>query len=1191
MNGNPKFTIVCFLLSLLLAGTMASADEYPQLDIMGYKEYNLTQSGLGGNTDLAKKQSLYKKFPTNISNQAFKWEERLSLYIAGKLSEDLAVSYSLEQEPDFPDRYDIKVKYQRHELNFGHFNADFKGGDFISFSKAMDGFMADSRGDDYKVKVVTAKERSTARKVTIKGNGNKEYSLGQKYILPGSVKVRVDNDHLPANYYSVDNYNGKIIFDRIMTNTNIIEIMYEYTNPIADWIPTLGKVSFTGFQADYSVNMPPDPVAVITANTDIFVIQQEKKIVTAIPSINYQHVIRPDFKFNLSVAGPGEVITINAITPFLIRRVWIEFAPTTSAKIQLKLLRKPSREDIKAKLPLYLTGTYTIPDGTPPGDYQALISFQTRRSIRRLPVIYNVSDILRSPAKEPSTRTSSVPPTESIRQLVSEFETGSKISKQTFMLKHTPLTVGSEQVKLNGVTLVKDFDYYLNYLEGKLKIVAYELSPSDNIEVTYKYHKTMTLTENVNGAGTIGPYFLQHSPIVRKSEQITLDNRKLWRGLDYTINYLTGKLNFTTKIYPVSKLTVHYRAQVMTVPVVKEKDKLPELYTVGISYLEERSKTTKEETEEAIEAGTSTTDIATDLRIIISNGIINLPQTKVPINTDKELRLEIDGNTLVTEDYTLDSFTGVLTIVSTNVLNSVSATSNITINYTALKGFDTQWRYTIDNTPKYYIESDDPDYKADNLPIVYDSVTIKMRNLGTADNFELLTTINYAVSYFDNGDKFQINFITVNNQSDDRVTSDWTDLKNKEILVLYQYAPGSFADAGDVVQRVVGARGKLNLGKDFYLQAELAQSNKELNRGVAEAIDNIQGTGQSGDRYNLSNPNIVKDSERIIIVNENFEETLISNEEYSINYRSGYIRFRVGRVPKTTDVINAEYQYYVTSQGQQQQYTESGGALKLSTGGNMGAWNMAGYFSDVNEDFNPVGSIVQNKGTSEFGGSAAYQPNKHLKFTSDIRKNIAHKNDIDENAYDAVNLFQKYTLKFKPYNYGNMIVTHEQSNNNDDPHNIAATQNIHELDSSSYKQSLSYSFDLSRYPTLFEINRGNENNALGNTGKDNRWLHLKNTYTPFSQFKLISDYQESQEASHRPAAIPDEQLSNIKTTSITNLNLAYDPISQIKTQTNYAYNRSFAENAVTVNSTTKNLREVKDWTFDYTYTPGWSDVA
>ncbi|MFA5928304.1 MAG: hypothetical protein WC838_03270, partial [Candidatus Margulisiibacteriota bacterium] len=569
-----------------------------------------------------------------------------------------------------------------------------------------------------------------------------------------------------------------------------------------------------------------------------------------------------------------------------------------------------------------------------------------------------------------------------------------------------------------------------------------------------------------------------------------------------------------------------------------------------------------------------------------------LPASKIPINTDKPFTLSIAGSAVVSGDYLLDSFLGKITITSANILALMTSATSATASYTLLKGFDAQWRYTVGNTPKQYIESDDPDYRAQYLPIIYNTLTVKTRSLGSADNFALLPTINYRISYLDNGSKFRIDFVSTNYNSSGVVTTrDWTDLKNTEIMASYKYAPGSFADAGDVAQRVMDMRVKLNLGTNFSLQGEVAHSEKQMNRGIADALDSILGSGNPADRYSLTRQNIVKDSDQVSIINANRQETLIGNDQYSLNYQAGYLRFRNGLVPQTSDTIKVKYKYYVNSQAQQQQFTDAGNALKVKAAGKTGSWNLAGYYSDIDQNFNPLGNIVQSKGTSEYGGTATYQPNKHLLFTSDLRKNIAHLKDADNKQYDSSSLYQRYTLSFKPLNTGQMLLSHEQSNAGDTAHATSSTFNAREVANNSYKQAMSYTFDLFNYPTLFEASRANASDSIAQTGSDASWLHLQNTYTPYAQFKLSSDFQESKSSAYRPSGIPNANLNNYGTNSISKINITYSPISQINTLTDYSYSRYLSQSDQTVSSNTVNLQEVKNWSFDYNYTPGWQDSA
>ena len=1180
-----KQITLIFLVSALAMGTTTLAEEYPQLDIDGKKEYNLTMGDMSGNLELSKKESLFSRFPATHRSQPFKWEERLSLFIAGKLSEDLSVSYALEQEPDFPDRFDIKVKYRTHEINFGHFNTTFASGDFISFSKAMDGFMATTKEDDYSAKVVTAKERSSASKITVQGNGQKDYNLGQRYILPGSVKVRINGDNISSDQYSVNNYDGKIAFNKIYNSTDVIEIMYEFTNPLQDLIPTLGKVNFLGFEADYAQETEPDPVPIIITANEIVAIPAPPPVIPREELLDYQYILRPDFKFAFSQASPGGTITINATTPFAIRRVYIQFEYNDAGNIPLRLTRRPTREDIQNNNPLKLEGYYTLPETLAPGTHNAVINFETNKgTTKQLSVSYFVNQPLAIIEAGQKTL-ESIP---SGNDFAQDFASETIGTKQSFTLKNAPIIIGSERIVINGVVLQKDFDYYLNYLEGTLKIVSYELTPSDKIEISYLHQQTHSVTENILGNGTVGPYFFKRTPIVRKSEAIVLNERKLFRGLDYEFDYETGKLNFFTKIYPSDKLKATYNSIDMIVP--PKTNQQPEKYRVGVTYLQESSQSQKEETSQEISVTRSS--------VTVQGNSISLASNQIPISADNPLVVVVNGNTLTlasatsSGDMSVNYYKGIITITSANI--TIDDATSINISYKLLKGFDAQWRFSIGSTAKTTIRSDS-EYPIQFTPAVYNSATVKIRNLGSALNFEVLPTANYEIQYLESGSELEIKFISTNINSN--YIGDWQ-ITNKEILVNYLYSPGNFAEAGDIVHKVIGIRGRQHINKNLYIQGEFAQSSQETNRGIVSAEDLLTGTGGTDAKYELTThrddkdkAGIVKDSEQVIIENTNKEQVQIGSDQYSLNYQAGYLRFRRGLVPQTTDKIRIRYRYYVSRQDQAEKVIETGSAIKVQTGGKVEDWTMSGYFSDVDAKFNPVGNITQAKGTSEIGGTAVYQPNKHFKFATDIRENTARKADSELKPYNAKTLAQKYNLFFKPLNYGVMSLTHEQTTQGDDAHNTAANQGVHEIDITNTKQALNYAFDFYNYPSLLEINKANETNPIANTGKDTNFLHLRNTYTPYSQFTLISDFQESIDAQHSSAGAGLGQLTSQKITSITKTNISWQPFSQIRTLTNYNYQRILAKNDVTVTSNTASLQEIRDWNFDYNYTPGFGDSA
>ncbi|MBU0579873.1 MAG: hypothetical protein KKA19_01745, partial [Candidatus Margulisbacteria bacterium] len=314
----------------------ATPGQYPKLNIEGYKEYEFMKMEKAGDplqyeNDESYKKATAKILPTAGSSGLLR--ERLRLDIEGKLSEKLSVSYHLEQEPDLPDKFDIKVKYDKTELTFGDFDASFRTREFIDFNKAMNGFRLTSYDDWYDLQIVTAKERSTAKEVNFIGNGQTVYSLGQTSILEGSIKVYVNDLKMQEGVdYEVDYFEGKIIFKTIKSASDTIVVKYEFTDPIEDLIPVSTKVDFLGIQgAVRTFEEPRLEKSIINVNKSIQVEKAKPKTIEELP---LWLVIEINISFNAQITTASVLLQCKAEFPKEILQIEIQYSPTQVMKIE-----------------------------------------------------------------------------------------------------------------------------------------------------------------------------------------------------------------------------------------------------------------------------------------------------------------------------------------------------------------------------------------------------------------------------------------------------------------------------------------------------------------------------------------------------------------------------------------------------------------------------------------------------------------------------------------------------------------------------------------------------------------------------------------------------------------------------------------------------------------------------------------
>src|SRR3989339_43604 len=268
-----------FLSLLFLLSSASFSENYPKIDISGYKkwEYKSLTVRPEVNQSIGITQLGYSPLSSGLA-----WQERLKLAIAADLSDKLKVTYRIDQEPEIPETFDVTVNYDnKHELTFGDINVAFTRNEFASATKSLNGVIIKSKGDNYDLKLVpTSKLRSQVQNlISQRGNGTRgPYSLGKGSIVEGSEYIEVNNKKLTRKVdYIIDYFEGKVTFTQILTPLDEIKYSFEYTNIVDFFFPTLSKRNFTGFEGGYSFN-PADfvpqeeatPEYIDTTTTEVF---------------------------------------------------------------------------------------------------------------------------------------------------------------------------------------------------------------------------------------------------------------------------------------------------------------------------------------------------------------------------------------------------------------------------------------------------------------------------------------------------------------------------------------------------------------------------------------------------------------------------------------------------------------------------------------------------------------------------------------------------------------------------------------------------------------------------------------------------------------------------------------------------------------------------------------------------------
>lgn len=229
--------------------------KYPNLEVSGFHETKLSGRDYtpkvpsDSRFQTIRSDPFYDKLPRDVLVGAPKLDIRYKFNIDGKLDKELAVHYDIEQEQDFPGKYDIKVRYKDTRLTFYHFDTVLQDGELINIRKALNGAMIQSETADWETTVALGKLRSQPNKYEAFGSGTRVISLGARSILEDSLRVWVNN--VPQNAgadFKIDYYKGEITFNSIKTATDYIVVIYEFTNPIEDFLPAVSRKNFMGAQ-------------------------------------------------------------------------------------------------------------------------------------------------------------------------------------------------------------------------------------------------------------------------------------------------------------------------------------------------------------------------------------------------------------------------------------------------------------------------------------------------------------------------------------------------------------------------------------------------------------------------------------------------------------------------------------------------------------------------------------------------------------------------------------------------------------------------------------------------------------------------------------------------------------------------------------------------------------------------------
>lgn len=797
------------------------------ISVNGFYEMNFSQrqispSNATGNLRQAiRNDPSYRRLPQDVLTGPLRRDIRYYIDVEGRFNRDLSIYFSVSQEPDFPMLTDIRLRYKNSELQFGQFDATFSNGAFLNLTRSLEGIKyTNFEPNKWSAIAVQGQERSKPKKVDFEGNGSRRYTLPNKNVLDDSVTVFVNNNKVYD--YTINYSEGIIDFHSPKTNDQFIEVLYEFTNPIADLLPILNRKTLIGGEFHWN----------------------DKQ------AARYERVI----------------------------------------KTKTIILHDPNNAE--------------------------------------------------------------------------------HLPKQFYQLDDYPVVVGSETLKLNRTKLRAPFDYYLDHLDGTVRLIGLDFFDSDTLEFSYDYYESDTISETVVGTNSRGPYFLQKGDIIAESVIIKSNDVLLRENYDYRLDYTSGKLYFNYLISETDKVSVTYKAikTQLIEPTASDTN-----LKIGVTYLNEFVKPDEDDT------FSRQTDTVSAGSLSVSGNIYRTLQSPFESSCTDDIIVTVGGVQLTNgTDYNIAStYRGEIELSS-----SVTVSGDVAITYDYIQDADgfVFLSGISGRTNQPYISGVDSGFELENIPVKYLSVD-RIILTGTAGGQPLDELIigeeSYDVSYEEDGTQLSIRFkqrgVDDLNQSLESGLDHYPD-NGTTMRIFYKYTLTNQANQGNIDQKTYGITVSVKPMENWTISGEFATAENNFSFNEVDAIETLAGQGIDNHIYKLTKNNgnpLVENSETIKILNPLNDRVLNRAADYYLNPDLGTIRFK-SFTPSPSDNIEITFRYFDKSDTARAGQTNRDNTIKLGSAVSVGDVSISGHYLNVDKNFTPVGQIQEAKGTTLYSGRLDY---------------------------------------------------------------------------------------------------------------------------------------------------------------------------------------------------------------------------
>ncbi|MBI5700085.1 hypothetical protein HZC35_07285 [Candidatus Saganbacteria bacterium] len=1089
------------LLLLILLGSIAFGETYPKIDVTGFKKWEYRDAKVDPQSNYFLGVTHLGGFSPNVTGGP--WQERLQLKILAQLNEKLSVSYDVQQQPESPDLYDVKVNYDnKHELTFGDFTANFSGNEFTTVSKYLNGMMITSKDEGYDfIAVPSAKLKSQVQGLTKQvGNNTKgPYSLGHGSIVEGSERLELNRVLLVRGVdYLIDYLEGKVTFTRILTTADEFTYSFEYTNLLDLFFPALSKKDFFGVQGRFKVDptswgkKAPEPTEVIASTSESFPTGG-----AGLP-LSGQMITGTVEKIEITPAEQERLNELEFKSEQLKNNIRYLYSKVPSAQKDQKRLINLKKLIAEARK-----------------DYDA-----TQKEIKK---IAGKLEILATMEAVTQPRPAATPEAVMISQTQEEIL--EEESSGRYRLRHIPVNIFSETLTFRGQVLRKNEEYTIKYDEGLITLLLPVMpTASDPLTVSYTYPRTESTADIISGMGSRGPYSLSNQNLILRSEKVYVNDRLVIRDFDYYIDYDSGRLMFNYNVSNTSFIKARYRRRIFELPPPPPPPKYKPELTVGATYLRESAKkSVGAATADLVEAFTQSQLAANDNTIYLSH----LPMLNQDELTQqaKSLILTRAGVTLVEGvDYAVPSaevnpITGLVDVSPPALLAFINdradrsdgyATSTIKMLTAGSGEVTVLYTYKKAIVGRYTAAGDGgrgPYYIKNYVNLVPGAEVVEVWDAGSPITTKYVRNSSFEANALDLG--YSINYY----KDTPYITFNKELPANKNFSVTFQYVPPTAPTGGDMAQDVTGFDADFKYGELLGFSGNFARSRTDQVIPQISTIEAVVITAPTT-RITLNSPGtptkVVEGSEKIY-VNQYLRNRDI---DYIIDYTQGVVSFYYITVT-SADAVRAEYSYPDPSGAAFGQTEKADSAYKYSVVSKVGDISVAHNAKRIGFDFNPLGGTAIGVGSNYQDFSANLAPQKLWNFKTSLayretnnpfgttQKTFTHNYDRDYNV--GMNPLDLVALDFNMRN-SEVLGDRADPTSTTGPYTADSTLNNYSLSAA----PAGYKRGIFTYDQKYDGRRSLSENRLTLTKNNSDYFHTNQGMGITERVKLGWDYAISE---------------------------------------------------------------------------------